>query len=78
MSLQPPLPKFKGILLEEVPVAEVNIVPPASPYEHPARLAVLGESIYASTLTQILLRYMDPQRLSAGSIRVRKSYYVTY
>jgi hypothetical protein len=51
----PPLPEFKGSLLQEINIAAEDVVPPASPYEDPARLAILGENVYAVALAHVLL-----------------------
>jgi hypothetical protein len=67
-AMLPPLPEVMGGLLEEIPCAE--IIPPASPFENPARLAVLGENVYALAIAQVLLQYMSPQRLAAPAMRV--------
>ena len=67
-AMLPPLPEVMGGLLDKIPCAE--IIPPASPFENPARLAVLGENVYALAIAQVLLQYMSPQRLAAPAMRV--------
>jgi hypothetical protein len=68
--LLPALPEYEGSLLQELHVATEDVIFPASPYEDPARLAVLGEYIYAAALANVLMRYMTPRRLVGTAIKV--------
>ena len=53
------LPKYEGSL-QELYVATEDVTFPASPYQDPVRLAILGEYIYAAALANVLLQYMTP------------------
>jgi hypothetical protein len=70
----PRLPTFDGSLLEEIYIAAEDVVFPASQYEDPARLAILGKHVYAASLIHVLLHYMTPQRLEAPAISVSVLY----
>jgi hypothetical protein len=70
----PCLPKFEGSLLEEIHIAAEDVVFPASQYEDPTRLAILGKHVYTVSLIHVLLCYMTPQRLEGLAINVSMLY----